>query len=98
MILGIDFMFMDSMKEETTPIKLLSGPYKDIVYRYETLSLKENADDTATLAFNYILYEVGEHTETQLRKDKRFEQHIGLVLNSLILDAIDIGKNTTEEK
>lgn len=94
MILGEDFMFMDSMKTETTAIKLLTGPYKDIVYRYTKLNVKENDDDSATLSFSYELYEMGDNTETSLRKDEKFYQHIGLVLNSLILDAVEHVENT----
>jgi hypothetical protein len=98
MILGEDFMFMDSMKEDTTPIKLLTGPYKDVVYRYATLSVKENTDETATVSFQYELYEMGEHTETALRKDNRFEKHIGLILNSLVLDAVEHMEKTPTNK
>jgi hypothetical protein len=32
---------------------------------------------------------MGNHTETQLRKDKVFNEYIGLVLNALIVEAID---------
>lgn len=94
MILGEDFMFMDSMKTDTTAIKLLTGPYKDIVYRYTQLNVKENDDDSATISFSYELYEMGENTETSLRKDERFHEHIGLVLNSLILDAVEHTEKT----
>jgi len=89
MIIGEDYMFMDSMKKDTTPIKLLTGPYKDVVYRYTQMSVKENTNDTATMFFEYELYEMGNHTETFLRKDKRFTEHIGLVLNSLIIEAVE---------
>lgn len=93
MIIGEDYMFMDSIKVETTPLKLLTGPYKDVVYRYTNLSIKENENDTATLSFSYELYEMGEHTETSLNKDKRFQEHIGLILNSLILEAVEHTEN-----
>lgn len=99
MILGEDFMFNDSMKTDTTAIKLLTGPYKDIVYRYTQLSVKENTNDTATMFFDYELYEMGEHTETSIRKDERFTKHIGLILNTLILEAVDdLEKNGTNDE
>jgi hypothetical protein len=89
MIIGEDFEFKDTLKEDTTPIKLLTGPYKDVVYRYTHMSVQENEDDTATMKFDYELYEMGNYTETSLRKDKRFAEHIGLILNALILEALD---------
>lgn len=98
MILGEDFMFMDSMKTETIAIKLLTEPYKDIVYRYTKLNVKENDDDSATLSFSYELYEMGDNTETSLRKDEKFHQHIGLVLNSLILEAVEHVENTQKKE
>lgn len=98
MILGEDFIFMDSMKTDTTAIKLLTGPYKDVVYRYTQLNVKENIDDTATLSFSYEVHEMGEHTETALRKDVRFQEHIGLVLNSLIIEAVEYTEKTQTNK
>lgn len=87
MILGEDFRFRDDMKQDTVPIELMLDPYKKIVYRYTKVGVKENDDETATLRFDYELYEMGDHTETKLRNDKRFSETLGLVLNTLILEA-----------
>lgn len=94
MILGEDFMFMDSIKADTTPLKLLTGPYKDVIYRYINMTVKENDDDTASMIFDYELFEMGSHTETTLRKDDIFTQHIGLVLNTLLLEALEHPEKT----
>jgi hypothetical protein len=45
---------------------------------------------------------MGEHTETTLRKDPRFETHLGILLNHLILESLgapdnEPRKNNTEE-
>jgi hypothetical protein len=90
MILGEDYSFMDSLKTDTVAIKLLTGPYKDIVYRYKELSVKEAHDKSyATMVFDYELFDMAAFTETTLRKDKLFETHVGLVLNALLLEAVD---------
>jgi hypothetical protein len=89
MILGQDFRFRDDLKEDTVPIEILLDPYKKIVYRYTKVGVKENDNDTATLKFQYDLYEMEDYTETQLRKDIKFEKTLGLILNSLILDAAE---------
>ena len=89
MVLGEDYTFCDNMKEDTIPIKLLSGPYKDVVYRYIKVAIREKKkDETAVLNFDYHLHEMGEHTEIKLRRDPKFNQHIGLVLNALILESL----------
>ena len=94
MILGEDFMFMDTIKADTTPLKLLTGPYKDVIYRYINMTVKENDDDTASLIFDYELFEMGNYTETTLRKDEKFIKHVGLVLNTLILEAVEHTEKT----
>jgi hypothetical protein len=88
-----DFKFRDELskdKKDTVPIELLTGIYKGVILRYTTVDIKEDvANDQATLKFQYELLEMGNHTETQLRKDKVFNEYIGLVLNALIVEAID---------
>ena len=89
MVLGEDYAFCDDMKKDTVPIKLTSGPYKDVVYRYTKVSIKEKEkEETAVLNFDYDLYEMGEHSEIKLRRDPKFNRHIGLVLNTLILESL----------
>jgi hypothetical protein len=92
MIINEDFKFRDDLvkeDKETVPVELLTGDYKGVILRYTTVSIKENANDTATMNFAYELLEMGDHTETALRKDVVFNQYIGLVLNAMILEAID---------
>jgi hypothetical protein len=88
-----DFKFRDEMKEDTVPIEILIDPYKGILYRYTKVGVKENDNETATLKFQYQLYEMGGHTETKLRKDETFEKTLGLILNTLILDVAEADQN-----
>lgn len=97
MIMGKDFKFRDDMKQDTVPLELLLDPYRGIVYRYTNVGVKENNNDTATLKFQYELYEMGGHTETKLRKDQQFEKTLGLILNTLILDAAEADQNEHRE-
>lgn len=89
MVLGEDYTYCDDMKQDTIPIKLLSGPYKDVIYRYTKLEIREKeTEDIAVMKFEYELHEMGEHTEVKLRRDPKFNEHIGLVLNTLILESL----------
>ena len=46
-------------------------------------------DVAASLKFDYEILQLNEHVETQLRKDKNFIEHLGLILNTLILEAVE---------
>jgi hypothetical protein len=46
-------------------------------------------NDQAKMLFDYDLLEMGDHTETSLRKDVKFIQHVGLVLNTMILETLE---------
>ena len=98
MIIGEDYKFRDDMKEDTVPIELLTDPYKGVILRYTQVSIHEEANGTARLKFDYELYETGDHSMVKLRKDKTFNQHIGLILNAMILDITDMETAKNESR
>lgn len=91
MIIGKDYLLRDDLYEEdkTLPIQLLTGPYKGVIIRYTTVAIKEVDDNQAKMLFDYDLLEMGDHTETSLRKDVMFTEHAGLVLNTMILETLE---------
>lgn len=89
MNIGEDWKFRDDLKEDTVPIELLTGPYKGVTFRYTDVKVVEQELGTAKMQFNYELYQMGDHTETSLRKDSKFTTQIGLILNKLILEVVD---------
>jgi hypothetical protein len=94
MIIGEDFSFRDDIKSDTVPVELLLEPYKGVVLKYTKVEIKEDKkNDEAVLKFQYELLRMGDSTETKLRSDKQFEKTVGLVLNTLILEATS-GKET----
>lgn len=84
-----DWRFRDEIKADTVPIEILTEPYKGVILRYTKVAIKEKENDSAVLNFEYDLFEMGKHTEVSLRKDKKFEYFVGLVLNSLILESVE---------
>lgn len=87
MEIGKDYKFRDDMKDhDTVPIELLTEPWQGVILRYLAVGVKELENGTAKLQFSYELFEMGKHTETNLRKSKKFEEHIGLILNMMILE------------
>jgi hypothetical protein len=93
MIENNDFRFRDDFYKpddgDTIPIELLTGPYKGVIYRYVRINVSENENGEATLRFQYELLEMGNHTETTLRNDRRFTEHIGIILNHFILELVE---------
>lgn len=96
-----DFRFRDDMVKSkddgTVPIEILTHPYNNVIFRFTTVGVKEQTDGTAVLRFQYDLLEVAEFTETTLRNDKRFEKHLGLLLNHLILESAEHEQNESRK-
>jgi hypothetical protein len=101
MIDSKDFQFRDDLAKiesgDTVPIQILTGPYKDVIFRYIRVSVKEQDGGEAILQYQYELLEMGSYTETQLRKDSRFSQHIGIILNHLILESLEVRRDANRE-
>lgn len=101
MIENGDFRFRDDMykidKGETVPIEILLPPFKNVILRYTQVSVKEEDNGTAILRFAYELLETGEYSELSLRRNAKFEQHLGILLNHLILEAAEAGNGNRED-
>jgi hypothetical protein len=101
MILGTDFRFSNVYDTDTSAIELLTEAYKGVIFRFTNVGVKENPDGTATLRFSYEILSPAKFKEKKLREDQYFEQHLGLILNTLILDIAEIdgatGKDDTDE-
>ena len=90
MILGIDFRFSNVYNTDTSAIELLTEAYKGVIFRFTNVGVKENDDGTATLKFAYDILSPGKFKEDLLRKDDYFERHLGLILNTLIIDIAEL--------
>ncbi len=90
MILGVDFQFNNVYNTDTSAIELLTAAYKGVIFRFTNVGVSENDDETATLRFSYEILSPGKFKEDKLREDEYFEQHLGLILNTLILDIAEL--------
>lgn len=102
MIENDDFKFRDDLYKpeagDTIPIEILTGPFKGVIFRYIRIGVSEKENGEAVLRFQYELLQMGNYTETQIRSDQRFTNHIGILLNHLIIELSentqnDIGEN-----
>ena len=89
---GIDFKFRDDLfnaKEQgsTVPVELILDPFAGIVYRYTTVTFKMGEDNVPRLLYDYEIIKTNDLSMTTLRKNEKFNAILGLILNSLLLDA-----------
>jgi len=77
---GIDYCFIYPKNDETTVnIKFLTGPYKDTVFKYGKVKIKEEPDG-AHLLFAYDVLESPVMKPNKLEKDNTFKNYIGDLL------------------
>jgi len=77
---GIDYCFIYPKNDETTVnIKFLTGPYKDTVFKYGKVKIKEEPDG-AHLLFAYDVLESPVDKPKKLEKNSEFKNYIGDLL------------------
>jgi len=87
---GTDFFFRDDIKKDTVPIQLMNCIFEDIVLRYTHVRIHEKEGEEAVIKFEYELIEIPDKfSEKKLRANRKFQEHIGLILNSMILDIVE---------
>ena len=77
---GIDYCYIypkDDM--QTVQIRLLSGPYKDTIYKYGKVKFEEK-DEQMYLLFGYDVLESTVSKPKKLEKDDTFKNYIGDLL------------------
>jgi hypothetical protein len=80
MIEGIDYCYIYPKTDETTVhIKFIDGPYKDTIFKYGKVKIKEE-NDQAYLLFAYDVLESTVEKPRKLEKDETFKNYIGDLL------------------
>ena len=97
MIIGSDFRFRDDLKYDTTPIEILFSPWNGVIIRYTTLGVvEEELKDQARVRFAYDIIDSKTFTERKLRRDKKFNEALGLILNTIMLTLGEMNADRTE--
>ena len=104
---GTDYVFRDDLfnaKEagSTVPIELKIEPFVGVVYRYTTVTFKLGEDDVPRLLYDYDIIKTNDLSMVTLRKNQKFNDTLGLILNAMLLDLGDaetneIGTNNPQE-
>lgn len=82
----------NDFSDDSWHVKINQGVYKDIVYKYGKIQIKENGDD-ATLGFQYKIIDLPEHLEEDdLNSNVDFMDTLGDILSHIIEDSFETGK------
>lgn len=81
----------NDFSDDAWHVKINEGVYKDIVYKYGKIQIKENGDE-ATLGFQYKLIDLPEHLdEDELNCSVEFMDTLGDILSHIIEDSLETG-------
>lgn len=82
----------NDFSDESWHVKINEGTYKDIVYKYGRIQIKEN-DNEATLNFQYSIVDLPDHLDQEeLKCSVDFMDTLGDILSHIIEDSLETGK------
>lgn len=82
----------NDFSDESWHVKINEGTYKDIVYKYGRIQIKENGDE-ATLNFQYSIVDLPDHfDQEELKSSVDFMDTLGDILSHIIEDSLETGK------
>ena len=91
-----DYVFVEKPGEDSTGLKLISGPFASIVYKYGNVGFRpesEAVDGALPMVFDYTIIENNIEADTD---SQEFINHIGDVLVVLLDEKLkEDGKNRT---
>lgn len=88
------YTFVEHKGDEDWYVKIKEGDYKDIIYKYGRIEVKEEGD-TAKLKFQFHISKIPDEllmTKEELQEDATFMNMLGDILTHVIEDAMDSGK------
>lgn len=86
---NVDYIFKNAEDDSgLMNIKLVSGDYDGVEYRYGKVSAEEDKEtDQAYLSFEFDVIDPGENN--LLEENMDFKNHIGIILQNIIMKSIE---------
>jgi|TARA_B110000908_G_scaffold170586_1_gene230615 hypothetical protein len=83
-----DYIFVEKKDAELYSLKVVQGPYNNVIYTYGSVTIEEDEDkDLARLKFNYHIEEVPEpYSKRELEESTEFRDYIGNILTEILED------------
>ena len=92
-----DYVFVEKSNEDFTALKLISGPYASIVYKYGNVGFadesKKTAEGALPMRFDYTIIENGIMADTD---SQDFIDHIGDILVVLLEEQMQQTKDNED--
>ena len=101
MILGTDYKFRDDLFDSktdgtTVPIERTLDPFTGIVYLYTRVAFRMDGE-VPRMMFDYEIIKTNDLSMMTLRKNEKFNSILGVILNTLLLEAAEAGEDETDE-
>jgi len=98
-----DYKFMENMMDghETCPIQITSGEFKDIVFKYGKISLKEIENEQLSVNMDITMLKAPENFD---QTNKNFTQTVGEIFvdivekNSTVNEPVDLEDDVHQDK
>ena len=88
-----DYSFVESEGVEFYGVKLLTGKWRNVLYIYGKVSIKESPElDLATLGFTYNIQDPADFEQDDLINDPEFKDYLGAILQHIIEDSLSEAK------
>lgn len=86
---NVDYIFKNAEDDSgLMNIKLVSGEYDGVEYRYGKVSVEEDKEtDQAYLSFEFDVIDHGENN--LLEENMDFKNHIGIILQNIMMKSIE---------
>ena len=92
-VTNADYQLVESNDIEFYGVRLLTGKWKNVLYIYGKVSIKESPElDLATLAFTYDIQDAGQFEEDELIGDIDFRNYIGGILQNIMEESLEQGE------
>lgn len=95
----VDYTFVEVQLDEwINAVKLVGGPFPNVVYYYGGVKLIPQDDGTNRLAYQYTIWDSAGYTKKELVESSVFTNRIGDVLVAIIADEQGKGEYATPRK
>jgi hypothetical protein len=78
-----DFAFDNDVEGDTQAIRIYTGSYKGVVFRFKCIDVQEDGE-SAVIHFEYDLIETGKFKKQELDTDESFQVCLGEILNAIL--------------
>ena len=83
----IDYEFLkNDDKTLTVPVSILTGAFKDVIVRFNTVKIIEEADDYARVHFDYQIIS-SKIPKNELENNSDFKNYLGELLRNIVVNA-----------